>query len=191
MYFIARNNAIYNYIAHTSPRRRWMATFLMVCAIFFIGIYGVYYFLLAHNSMLKSERMMLQKKVDDIAQFNKNGKELLMLVESGRTTLADRAIAPDKREEDCHKRMLFVLDTIAQSGLVLKAYGACKEKDNVWYTKDSAHFDVTGSLQKLMIFLETIKNARTMITISHVIITRVGNDIFQMGFDVGLITVKK
>ena len=67
MYFIARNNVIYNYIAHTSSRRRWASTLLIVGAIFFVGIYCVYYFLLAHTMLLKSECMILQKKVDDIA----------------------------------------------------------------------------------------------------------------------------
>jgi len=191
MYFIARNNAVYNYIAHTSSRRRWASTLLTVGAIFFVGIYGYYYFLLAHNTLLKSECMALQSKVDDIAQYDKSGKELQVFIESGKKTIADYAIASDKREEHCDKRMLFVLEAIGQSGLTLNAYGSCKEKDKGWYAKDSAHFDVTASMQKLMTFLEAIKNARTMITVSQVTITRIADDTFQMGFNVGLITVKK
>ena len=191
MYFIARNNAIYNYIAHTRSRRRWMTTLLAVSAIFFIGIYCIYYPLLADSTLLQSERMTLQKKYDELVSLDKSGKELLTFIESGKKNIADRAVVSDKREEHCHKRMLFVLDAIAKSGLTLNAYGSCKEKDKVWYIKDSAHFDIIGPMQKLMTFLEIIKNSHSMITISQVIITRVADDTFQMGFDVGLITVKK
>ncbi|HLW72734.1 MAG TPA: hypothetical protein VKR54_01665 [Candidatus Babeliales bacterium] len=191
MYFIARNNAIYNYIAHTNLRRCYSSTLLAVGAFFVIGMYGVYYPLIAHITLLQSERMMLQKKIDESEQLDKSGKELLAAVESGKKNIADYAIASDKHEEHCHKRMLFVLDTIAQSGLTLSAYGACKEKDKVWYTKDSAHFDIVGPMQKLMTFLETMKNSRTMIAISQVTITRNVDDTFQMSFDIGLITVKK
>jgi hypothetical protein len=191
MYFIARNNAIYNYIAHTSLKRCYAVTLFSLCAFFVVGIYGIYYPLHAHSILLESERMALQKKSDELAQMGKSGQELSALVESGKKNITDRATTADKREEHCHKQMLFVLDTIAKSGLTLIAYGSCKEKDKEWYAKDSAHFDITGSMQKLMTFLETIKNSRSMITISQLNLTRVADDTFQMGFDVGLITIKK
>ena len=87
--------------------------------------------------------------------------------------------------------MLFVLDSIAKAGLTLNVYGSCNTKDKTWYSKDLAHFDVAGSMQKLMTFLETIKNSRSMITISHVSFTRVADDNFQMSFDAGLVVVRK
>lgn len=191
MYFIARNNAVYNYIAHTSLKRCYLATLFAVGAFFVVGIYFVYYPLLGHIVLLKSELLGLQNKSDEIAQLDKSGQELGAFVESGKKNIADAAVSPDKREEHCHKRMLFVLDTVAQLGLTLNAYGSCKEKDKEWYTKDSAHFDVVGPMQKVMSFLEAIKNSRFMITLSHVTITRAADDNFQMGCDVGLITVKK
>jgi len=191
MYFIARNNAIYSYIAHTSLRRCYMVTLMAVCAFFVIGIYGIYYPLLAHIVLLQSESVMLQKQSDEIAQFDKSGQEIVALVDSGKKNIADRAVASDKREEHCHKRMLFVLDAIAQLGLTLNAYDSCNMQDKEWYTKDSAHFDITGSMQKLMTFLETIKNSHFMITVSQLIITRNADDVFKMNFDIGLVTVKK
>ena len=54
-----------------------------------------------------------------------------------------------------------------------------------------AHFDVTGSMEKLMTFLEAIKNSKKMITMSHVIITRLAEDECKMSFDVGFVTIKK
>ena len=168
-----------------------MATLFMLCAFFVIGTYFVYYPLLAHITLLQSELVMLQKQSDEIAQFDKSGQEIVALVESGKKNIADRAVSSDKREEHCHKRMLFVLDTIAQLGLTLNAYDSCNTKDKEWYTKDSAHFDITGSMPKIMTFLETIKNSHSMITISRVAITRDADDAFKMRFDVGLVNVKK
>ncbi len=191
MYFIARNNKIYNYIAHTSLKRCYLATLFF--ATIFLGtiFYCVYSPLLSHITLLQAEQIMLQKKVDELAQMGKGNKELTFFVETGKKTIADYAVASGTREEHCHKRMLFVMENITQAGLILSAYGACKEKDKDWYNKDSAHFDVLGSLQKLMTFLETVQKSRQMITISHVVLTRVADNFFQMSFDVGLVVVKK
>ncbi|HEX4068997.1 MAG TPA: hypothetical protein VHX42_02775 [Candidatus Babeliales bacterium] len=191
MYFIARNNKMYNYIAHTSLQRCYMATFFFVVMFVSVVFYCVYSPLLSHITVLQSEQRMLQKKVDELAQFSKNSKELSSFVETGKKNIADYAVASDKREEHCHKRMLFVMEAITKLGLVLNAYGSCKTQDKDWYGKDSAHFDVVGSLQKLLALLETIKNSRQMITISQVTLTRLADNSFQMSFDVGLVTIKR
>ncbi len=191
MYFIARNNKVYNYIAHTRLTRCYLATLGAVCAFFLIGMYCVYFPLIAHNALLSEERIALQKKSEEIFTMQKNDQELTALLESGKKNLVDRAITNEAREEQSQKRMQFVLDTVAQRGLTLNAYGACAEKDKTWYTKNCAHIDVSGSLQKLMTFLETIKNSGQMIALSHVTFTRTADDIFQMGCDIGLVAVKK
>jgi len=191
MYFIPRNNKFYNYIAHTSLKRCYLATLIGVCAFFMVMLYGIYYPLCSHIMILKTERAALQKKADEVAQLDKSNKELIPFIESGKKSIADRAITVDKKEEHCHKQMLFIMESIAQEGLTLTAYGSCKEKDKTWYIKNTAHFDVTGSLQKLLSLLEKIKEARQMITISHVTVTRLSDNNFQMGFDVGLVLVKK
>lgn len=191
MYFIARNNAIYSYIAHTSLRRCYMATLVMICAIFVIGIYGIYYPLVAHIILLQSECTKLQKQCDEIAQCGERNRTLLMSVEASKKNITDRALDSTMKEEHCQKRMSSILDIITQLGLTLNAYGSCKEKDKEWYIKDLAHFDMSGSMQKLMTFLETIKKSSFMISMSQVIITRISDDAYQMSFDVGFITIKK
>ena len=191
MYFIARNNRIYNYIAHTSLRRCYGATLFAVSAFFIIGSYGAYFPLLAHIVLLQSERAILFNKVEELAQFDKSSQELNTSIESGKKKIDDYATVAGNREQGCHKRMLFVLDAVAKSELTLNTYGACKEKDKEWYIKNSAHFDITGSLQKIMSFLETIKKSRHMITLSQVTVTRVADDLFKMGCEVGLVTIKK
>lgn len=191
MYFIARNNAIYSYIAHTSLKHCYLATLVAVCAIFVIGIYGIYYPLVSHIILLQAEHAKLQKQCDEMEQCDKTGQELLASVESGKKNIVDRAIDSHMKDEHCHKAMLSILETITQLGLTLNAYGSCKEKDKEWYVKDVAHFDINGSMQKLMTFLEMIKKSSSMLTISQVAITRSSDDLFQMSFNVGFITIKK
>ncbi|HLJ31758.1 MAG TPA: hypothetical protein VKU36_04930 [Candidatus Babeliales bacterium] len=191
MYFIPRNNKLYNYIAHANLRRCYIATLFFLTIFGAMVFYGIYSPLCSHITLLKAERTLLQKKVDDIAQMEKSNKELTPLIESHKKNITDHAVAIDKRDEHCYKRMMFIMDTIAQEGLTLSSYGSCKERDKSWHIKDSAHFDVVGSLEKLLLFLDKIKNARQMITISHVTLTRVADNSFQMSFDVGLVTVKK
>ena len=191
MYFIARNNKLYNYIAHTSRVRRSIVTLGVVCAFFIGGIYLVYCPLTDHIALYTAERAHLQKKYDELTQMNKSGQELSLLIESNKATISTHALSVDKQQDECHKKMLFVLDTIAQLGLKLNAYGACNTKDKKWYTKDSAHFDIVGPIEKIMTFLETIKNSRHMITVSQATITRVDDSIFQIDCDLGLVTIKK
>src|SRR5260221_6249706 len=180
MYFIARNNRIYNYIAHASLQRCYLATLFFVGIFLCIIFYCVYSPLISHVTLLQSEQIMLQNKVDELVQFGKGNKELSSFIETGKKTIDDHAVVSGMREEHCHKRMLFMMETIAQAGLVLSAYGSCKEKDKDWYTKDSAHFDVVGTMQKLMTLLETIQKSRQMITISHATLIRVADNSFQM-----------
>lgn len=191
MYFIPRNNKFYNYIAHTDLKRCYMAM-LFFLSIFALGaFYGIYSPLLLHITLLQSEYTSLQKKSDELVQLQKSNKELRTSIGVHRKSVTDCAAGCDRKEEECHQRMMFIMETIAQEGLVLTAYGSCKERDKSWYIKNTAHFDVTGSMQKLLSLLDKIKNARQKISISQVTLTRVADNSFQMSFDVGLVMVKK
>jgi len=72
-------------------------------------------------------------KYDGLLQMTTSGQELSLLIESGKKNISTHALSPDKHQEHCQKRMVFVLDTIAQLGLKLNVYGSCKEKDKKWY----------------------------------------------------------
>lgn len=190
MYFISRNNVIYNYIAHTSSKRRYIATLFIVASLVVVCFYGIYIPLSTHIVMYKAEGMRLKKQYEELSQCKKSSNDLSSLVTTGKKNILGYAIPSDKREEHCHKRMLFVLDTISKSGLTLISYGLCKDKDKAWYTKNSAHCEMTGSLENIMFFLKTIKESERMITLSRVALTRIKDDLFQMSYDVGLITIK-
>jgi len=191
MYFIPRNNVVYNYIAHTSAERRYIATLFTVGAFLVVCFYGIYIPLKGHIAVCKIELARLRKQQEDVEVIDKNSKELLTLVHTSKKNIADRAIEPEKKEEHCHERTAFMLDAITKLGLTLNTYGLCKEKDKGWYTKDSAHCEVTGTIEKIMSLLKTIKESQHMITLSQVAITRLNNDNFQLSCDIGLITIKK
>jgi Tfp pilus assembly protein PilO len=189
MYFIPRNNAIYNYIAHTDTKRRYCATLFVVFGAIGIGVYGVYMPLESHIALYKAEKMQLQKQHEEIAIAEKNNKNVSDLIDAHKKNLRGYEVAQDQRIEHCNARMQFIFDTIAQLGLTLNAYGSCKEKDKTWYVKDSSHCQITGTLEKLISFLKAIKDAQQMITLSHVSITRVKENIFQLSCDIGVISV--
>jgi hypothetical protein len=191
MYFIPRNNAIYNYIAHTSTRRRYLATLFAVVALCAVLYYGAYIPLNNYIIVYKNEIVRLQKQQQEMRQCDKIIQDLSSLVTTSKNNIATCAVETDNREEYCYKRMMFILDTIAQSGLTLSTYGACKEKDKTWYTKDTAHFEMTGSLEKIMMFLKTIQNSKQMISISKTDLARVGSNVFKLSCDVGILVVKK
>lgn len=201
MYFIPRNNALYNYIAHTDIKRRYIATLFALVVFAVICFYGLYRPLAAHIAIYKIERARLQKQHEERGDLEKSNKDLLAIIHTNKKNIDEYVVSDDARHEVCSQRMQFVFDTVAQAGLTLTAYGSCKEKDKKWYVKDSAHCQMTGSLEKMIIFLKTIKDSGQIITLSHLMISHVSaealakegvkDNLFQLSCDVGIVTVKK
>jgi len=191
MYFIPRNNVFYNYIAHTDTKRRYIATLFVLVVFIVIGFYCAYKPIAAHISMYRIERARLQKQYEETADLEKSNKDLLTIIHSNKKIIDEYAVADDARHEVCNQRMQFVFDAVAQAGLILTTYGSCKEKDKKWYVKDSAQCQMTGSLEKIISFLKTIKESGQMITLSHLMISRAKDNLFQLSCDVGIVTVKK
>lgn len=191
MYFIPRNNAIYNYIAHTDIKRRYSATLFVFAIAVTICFYGAYRPLIAHINLYKIERARLQKQCQESRDLEKSNKELFTIIETNKKNINEYVVSDDVRHAVCSQRMQFVFDTAVQAGLVLTGYVSSSEKDKKWYVKNSAHCQMTGSLEKLIAFLKVIKDSGQIITLSHLVITRVKDNLFQLSCDVGIITVKK
>lgn len=191
MYFIPRNNAFYNYIAHTDTKRRYIATLFLLVIFVVIGFYVLYKPLGGHISMYKMERARLQKQYEESVDLEKSNKDLLTIIHSNKKNIDEYAVADDVRHEVCSQRMQFVFDTVAQAGLTLTGYGSCKEKDKKWYVKDSAQCQMTGPLEKIISFLKAIKDSGQIIALSHLMISKIKDNMFQLSCDVGIVTVKK
>ncbi len=190
MFFIPRNNTIYNYIAHTDPKRRYIATLFVLVAMVAAGFYGMYMPLKAHIALNNAEKIRLQKQYEDAGGLENKSTELSLRIDTYKKNINIHAIAPDKKEEYCSARMQYVFDTIVKSGLTLNSYGPCKEKDKKWYVKDSAPCQISGTMEALLSFLKTIKESGYLITLSLLTITRLKDNLFQLNSDVGIIAVK-
>lgn len=191
VYFIPRNNKFYNYIAHTDIKRCYLATLFVLGIIGIIGFYAIYKPLLAHIMLYKTELIHVQKQYEQGQQLEKSNSELSALIDTNKKNLATHIIPHAEQEEWCNKHMQFIFDLITQSHLTLKSYGPCTEKDKKWYIKDSAPYQVTGSLENILEFLKNIRESNKMIIASHVNVTRLQNNLFQLNCDMGIITVKK
>lgn len=191
MYFIPRNNAIYNYIAHTDIKRCYIATLFILAMFGVINFYGIYMPLIANITLLQVELAHLQKQHEDSEQLKKSNKEISISIDTNKKNIADHIVADDKKEVECSKRMQFVFDMVTKSDLALNSYGLCKENDKKWYAKDSSHIQVIGSIERILSFFKTIKDSEQMIKISHLAITRMKENTFQLSCDVGIILVKK
>jgi len=66
MYFIARNNKIYNYIAHTRPLYRYIFTGSLSCLIIFVHIFFLHTFLEGYLTCSTQEHKALQKKYKEV-----------------------------------------------------------------------------------------------------------------------------
>jgi Tfp pilus assembly protein PilO len=191
MYFIPRNNAFYNYIAHTNVKRRYAATLFIMAGILLVGCYGIYKPLNAHIDVCRAELKQMQQKYQESEKLKKNNNEITLLIDTNKKNIKLYAVDNEKKEAYCSERMQFVFDTIAQLGLTLFSYNSCKEKDKKWYVKDSAHCQITGSLEKIVSFFKAIKESPHMIKISSFAITKIKDNLFQLSCDIGIITVKK
>lgn len=191
MYFISRNNAFYNYIAHTNTKRRYLATLLVLVVIGLIGFYGIYMPLTSHIMIYKTQLAHLQKQQHESDELRVNNKELLERIDTNKKNISGHIVADDVKENYCSERMQFVFDTIVKAGLALNSYGSCKAKDKAWYLKDSAHLQAVGSMEQILSFLKTIKYSNQLITLSHLAITRVKENVLQLSCDVAIVVVKK
>ena len=190
MYFIPRNNKIYNYIAHTSSMRRYTGTFVTVCLFFIIGFYCIYYPLLNLIAMYTHERFMLQKKCEEFMQYDKSNQHLSQYIDTKKNSI-QTYVRSSSVVQRHYNQTMFVLQAIAQLGLSLHSYGSSKEKDKKWYIKNSAHFEISGSREKLMMFLQNLNQYQEILTVSNTIFTHKADDLFHMSFNLGLITIQK
>jgi len=188
MYFIARNNKFYNYIAHTQPAHRYFFTGgLVICMVLTAG-YFLHYTMNAYSIFLLREYGILQQKNNDLKLLEQKNTKLASAIDETKKDIAGMAIS-DNSNEFFKKQLIFVLETAQQSGLKINSYGTQKEKDAQWYKKETAHLDVSGSLQQLMTFLALIKNSQKMISSSRWSLLFVNENIFQLHCDIGFIFV--
>jgi hypothetical protein len=190
MYFIARNNKIYNYIAHMSSLYRYC--FIMGIVGMMIGtwLYCVYYPLQSYQLLYEREYNDLQKKHEERFRLEQSVKDSGVLIDAAEKTIKAYVLPLHDVDTFFKENLLFVLDLVTQSGLILHSYGAQKIKDKKWYKKNSAHLDVAGSFESCMNFIKLIHQSQKMITISSVSLIQSDHGIYRMTCDVGFVVIE-
>src|SRR5438477_9866281 len=190
MYFIPRNNKIYNYIAHTSVRNRYLCTGFFVASMTFVSLYFMQRFITVYSVLYSQELAILQKKYQEQERLERKNHQLVVVIDETKQDF-QKNITTMQAQEYFKKQLLFVLDIIKNAGLQLHSYGVQKEKNKNWYKKEIAHFDITGSYQQIVHFLENLKNSQKMIVVSQWSLVRVEKDIFHLRCDVEFVLINQ
>jgi len=102
----------------------------------------------------------------------------------------DKAAEGKKSSDEFFKQqLLFVLDSARHAGLTIHSYGSQKEKNAQWYKKELAHFDLSGSREQIMAFLEKVKNSEKMISVSRWSLVHVSGTSYALNCDMGFVFV--
>jgi Tfp pilus assembly protein PilO len=183
MYFIPRNNALYSYVAHTNQKKRYLFT-VVFFTLFIIGIsYGIIPFLEYYTMMYEQEIKVLEHHYHYARTISKKNHDLKQNI-----VRIQQELDTHKANDICLKnKLLFILDTLQQSGLKINSYGIQKEKNGQWYIAEKAHFDSTGSLHNILSFLDTIKASNRMISVSQWSLALVEKDIFTLHCDITIL----
>jgi cell division protein FtsB len=164
MYFLSRTNVLYHYIAHVSPRRRYLYT--GVIFILLIGFsYSIYRCVVAYILVYEQELRTLEKKDEQEKAMLQNNNDLEQSIERLKQDV--HAFRSLKKEEEVFTELLFfVLDSARQSGLSVNSYTLQKNKNSTWRKKEKIHLVGSGELAQVIKFLQILKQSQKMITIS-------------------------
>ena len=187
MYFIPRNNKIYNFIAHTQVKNRYLCTGFFI--VLLLGMaYFLHHFVTTYKEVYLQELAMLQKMQVDGQQLETKNKKLSALIETTKQEMQAQ-INTENVHDYLKKQVQFVLDTIHGTGLKLHSYGVQKEKNKNWYKKERAHFELSGNLKQILDFFETIQKSQKMIAINHWSLARMDDNTFKVECDVEFVVV--
>jgi hypothetical protein len=130
----------------------------------------------------------LEQKYKVLKQLEKKNNKLTELINETKKELLN-SVASESVDSFFKQQLLFLLTTAQSVGLKISSYGVQKEKDGKWYTKEVAHFSVSGSLKHIIHFLELLKNSQKMVSVSQWSLSLVNDTTFQMHCDLGSVFV--
>jgi hypothetical protein len=187
MYFISRNNKFYQYIAHTKYVHRYVFTAITI-GMFIVGSYFLQQLIDVHDALCAQELKSFRNAHTESKKIGQRNNQLLAILDNAKKN--NKAVDVQKNSHEFFKdQLLFVLESARQSGLVIQSYGAHKEKDAQWYTKELAHGDFSGSLEQVLRFLDTIKNSKKMISISRWSLSHGSDALYTLNCDIGFLHV--
>ncbi len=187
MYFISRNNSIYDFIAHTRVKNRYVCTGFFVVTILF-GAYFLHCLVTTYKDIYLQEVALLQKMYRESQHLEKKNKDLIVMIDSTKNGMMSQ-VQHEKSHDFIKKQVQFVLEALHNAELKLNSYGVQKEKNKNWYKKERAHFDVSGNLKQILDFFEKIQNSQKMITINQWSMTRIDENMLRLECDMEFVVV--
>jgi hypothetical protein len=191
MYFIPRNNTIYNYLAHTNKNRRYTATIFICIFLLVICFYGIYQPLTRSMIFYKNEYSQLKTQLQAFNELENSIQNYNALTKAS----TKRIIAHQKTSEQCHMQcrnhILKMVTLIAQHNLTLHTYSSCKETQKDWYNTYSAHFSIEATMSQLLTFIEILTDEFSMSRLSRFVLKQKDKDAFQADFEIAFLTIKK
>lgn len=166
MYFIARNNKVYSYIASTKSIHRYIFTATLLATVLFVGVYCLYYPLHAYNALLAREIEQSHRKYGECNQLEKQSKDFERQIEGAEKIIQSYTVLSHQQNSP-KTELLFITDALQRFDLILHSYSVLKEKDEGWYKKEMVHIEVSGTFEQCVRFLECIKKSEKMISIGR------------------------
>jgi Tfp pilus assembly protein PilO len=188
MYFIARNNKVYSYIASKKRLHRYVFTVVIFAVFVFMAVCCIYYPLQSYNALLKQERDQLQKKYAEIRCIQEHNKNCEQSIEKAEKTVEQYATRGNN-QSTIQEDLSFIIDSVQKVGLHLQSYSVVKVIDKEWYTKEIVHIDVTGTFEQCVSFIEYSKKSKQLISLSQLSIDCNGA-VCKMNCDVACVAIK-
>jgi len=191
MFFLPRNNTLYNYIAHTKRNRRYGATIFFLIFFVMCSFYGIYKPLIAHISFYQTQSIQLKEQCKELEQLETSMQEYVSFIEKNKKEIDAIRASQENNQSHCYSKISQIVNVIADHGIILQSYSSCKEKVKDWYSNYSSQFAVVGSLPKLLACLESLEKNSSFFSISHIVFKRKEKDLFQMNFQIHFFVIKK
>ncbi len=188
MYFIPRNNRFYSYIAHIKPWIRYSGTLVIASSIIILWLYGVYFRLEALIDQHTSQISHMRKQYEQLTQAQLACKQLeksIFVLKQDREAFTSKGTIQDELQA----RALFVIQQAQEAGLALNSYNVTKSVKKSWCLKYPAHFEFSGAIKQMIMFLNKIESSGKMITCSNTKLSRQGGQVFTLQCDMNFLFI--
>jgi len=187
MYFLSRNNKLFDYIVHTQRQHRYWGTFLALLVIV-SSSYIVHYYCDVYIMMLEQEIQQLCDKNRQYKKIFAHNNELTHVIAHTKNDIQAYVLA-EKRDKLFQELFSFILEQARSVGVVVNSFTVQKMYDKNWYVKEKLHFVVTGTREKIVDFIKNSGRSGKMIAFSDWSLQQSENVQYTFSADISFLCV--
>lgn len=190
MYFIPRNNRLYNWAVKKSSLYLYTVTACVLLLLVGGWFYGMY----AWVEHIIDQRQQEVARMYEQCMKIKQSRMMCSSLEKNLTSLKEKMrmqVIHETVQRGFHEYTLFVVQQARKAGLHLASYSSFSCKDGGWCVKNSAQFHFQGELERITSFLSALKKSKKMIECNDVVLTRVNNNQFLFAVNVNFSAIKR